>query len=137
VVAQPRGGGSFDIGRLTPEARARVPLREVKPVFLECSFQDERRMRDTLGLEKAVEDALRAEASRGRSSALVFVEAREMPGAYEIVGRYRARDGAVTVSLRVFRGEEETATFCVDGRVADVAKMAAEIVRQALDRIPE
>ena len=136
MVAQPKGGASFDIGRLTPEAQAKVPLTEVKPLFLMTSFQDERRMRDTLGLQKAVEEALRTVASRGREAPLVFVEAREMPGAFEIAGRYRVKDGRVMVTAALFRGEEEVATFTLEGPESDLPGLAERIVEQARNCIP-
>ena len=59
-----------------------------------------------------------------------------MPGAYEIAGRYRVNDGAVKVTVMLFRGEEEVATFSVEGQASDSEAIAARIVDRALDRIP-
>jgi hypothetical protein len=130
VLAQPKGGASFDIGRLTAEARAKVPLQEAKPLFVRCSFQEERRLKDVLGLERAVNEALRGDPS------LIFVDACEMPGALQLIGRYVVKDGTVTLTSVLFRGEEEMATFAVEGPETDVAGLTLKILSEALNRIP-
>jgi WD40 repeat protein len=124
VLAQPKGGASFDIGKLTAAARAQVPLQAAKPVFVRSTFQDERRPRDLLNLGPAVEEALRADSS------VIFVDARAMAGAFEITGRYDLGGGTTAVHVTVWRDEEEVAAFTVEGPEADVAGLAARIAEE-------
>ena len=79
---------------------------------------------------------MRAEASRGREAPVVFVDAREMPDAYEIAGRYGVEDGQVTVTAVLFRGEEEVASFTVAGPKTELAGLARRLAREALARAP-
>ena len=135
VVAAPKGGASFDIGRLTGEDKAKVPLQAVRPIVLRANFQDERRPRDTLGLAKLVDERLRDASSRGRDAPLVFIDAGEFPDACEIGGRYRVEDGKVAVEVTVFRGEEEIGRFSIDGSADDLEALATRIVDEAGQRL--
>ena len=59
VVASP-GGQSFDIGQLTAEDKALIPLQAVRPLVLRSNFQDDKRLRDHLELGRRVNEQLRA-----------------------------------------------------------------------------
>lgn len=135
VVAIPKGGQPFPIGRLTAEDQTRIPLQAVRPLLLRCSLQDELKVRDHLGLSKRVNERLREASASGRSAKLVFVEAEEFPDAYGLTGRYRLAGENVTVTLNLFRGAEEVASFKVEGSKADLNALAETIVRAAEQRL--
>ena len=59
-----------------------------------------------------------------------------MPGAFEIAGRYRVKDGAVDVTAVLFRGEENIAEFTAKGTSDDVIGLAERIVEEARSRTP-
>jgi hypothetical protein len=82
-----------------------------------------------------VDEVLRGASSRGREAPLVFVDAREMPSAYAIAGRYVRKDGRTTVAAALFRGDAEVATFTVEGDEADVPGLARRVVEEARARI--
>lgn len=126
IVASPKGA-SFDIGRLTAEDRAKVPLQTVKPVVIRCSFQEEKRVRDTLNLAKRVNDRLRDSSSTPRGAKLVFVDAEEFPGGIQAAGRYKIADGRVKVSVTLFDGEKEISQFTLEGEEEKPDEMAAKI----------
>jgi hypothetical protein len=46
------------------------------------------------------------------------------------------KDGTVTVTTVLFRGEEEVATFTTAGPEMDVDRLAASIVEQTRSRVP-
>jgi hypothetical protein len=135
VVATPRGGASFDIGRLTSADTPQIPLAKVRPLVLRVNFQDELRFRDHLGLTKQVNDALRELSARGQEAPLVFVDALEFPEAYLLAGRYRVKNDTVTVTLLLFRGEDEVGQFRIEGTTADLARLSHEISRTLTEGI--
>jgi WD40 repeat protein len=135
LIAVPTGGSSFDIGRVAEEDKRRIPIVAVRPIVLRTSFQDEDRVRDHLDLAAQVNEHLREAATRSGQSGLVFVDADEFPGAWELRGRYRVRNGRVTVTVLVFQGNVELARFDVSGETATTAELAVEIVRQAESRL--
>ena len=130
LIAVPRGGASFDIGRVPPERRHEIPLEPVKPVFVRPAFMD-RRSRTAHELVRAVSDALRdASASRGEQS-LVFVDAAEMPSAYELSGTYAVEGDTAEVEVFVWQGEREVATFRISGDNDALPALATQIVHRA------
>jgi WD40 repeat protein len=135
VIASPKGGQPFPIGRLTAEDQARIPLQAVRPLVLRCSLQDEVKVRDHLGLSKRVNERLREASASGRSAKLVFVEAEEFPEAYGLTGRYRLVGETVTVTLTLFHGADEVARFKVEGSKTDLNALAGQIVREAEQRL--
>ena len=68
----------------------------MRPIFVRSSFRlDVRRTRDPLRLRARVDEALRAEASRGREAPLVYIDAAEAVDAYFVSGLYAIENGAV------------------------------------------
>jgi len=134
-IAIPLGGSSFDIGQIGDEDKARIPLASVRPLFLQCNFQDEVRPIDHLKLMAHVNDALREASAREHNATLVYVEASELPDAYLLAGRYRVEDGNVNARVSVFKGEEEAGSFTVEGNTSNLVQLAARIVAEAESRI--
>ncbi len=135
VVAAPKGGQSFPIGLLTAKDRELIPLQAARPMVQRCSLQDEVKIRDTLGLTRLVNDRLREASAVGRGAGLVFVDTAEFPGAYELAGRYRVKGDAVSVTMTLFRGEKEVASFTVAGGRARLEALAAAITRDLEKRL--
>jgi hypothetical protein len=129
--AMPRGGGSFDLGRLLAEDLPRIPVRAARPLFLRSNFQDAKRYVDVLGLARLVDRALDQVAARGGQGSLVFVDAAEMPDAYQIGGRYSVADGRVLLDFSLLRGTEVVADFHLEGSTQDLPDLAARAVEAA------
>ena len=126
TIASPRGS-SFDVGQLTAADRTKVPLQSAKPVVLRANFQDEKRVRDVLGLSKLVDDRLREASAAPRAAKLVFVDAAEFPGALLAAGRYKQDGDKVTVRVTLFEGDKEKATIVVEGTASQPDELAARI----------
>src|SRR4029079_17388605 len=58
LLAVPRGGSSFPIGRLPREARDTIQLAPVRLIVLRAELEDEATWLDGLGLTRQVNDAL-------------------------------------------------------------------------------
>ena len=133
-------GLSFDIGQLTAEDRENVPLQPVRPVVLRSSFQEEKRVRDSLGLTKRVDDRLREASAAPRGAKLVFFDAMDFPGAMQAAGRYKIEGDNVTVAVTLFQGEKEAAEFTVVGikdQADDLAiRIAAEFEKRLGTMVP-
>ena len=114
VISSPKGS-SFDIGRVTSEDRAAIPLQTVRTLVLRSNFQNEDTFDDDLMLAVHVDAALRDAESRGGETPLVYVDAASLPDAYRIAGRYRRAGGKVTVEVRLLGGEKPTQFTVTDG----------------------
>ena len=130
TVASPLGGSSFDIGQVTGADQAQIPLAQVKPLVLRASFQDADRWSDDLELTKRVNEALRMASSRSQGAPLVYVDALEFPDAYRLAGRYQVEDEKIEVRIKVFRGKEDAGELTVAGNTADIAQVAADILKE-------
>ena len=65
----------------------------------------------------------------------MFVDAREMPDAYRVVGRYAAAQGKVTVTLRLVGGKDKVAPFTVAGDAAKPDELAARVAAEVEKRL--
>jgi hypothetical protein len=135
VIASPKGGASFDIGQLIGGDRDAIPLQTTRPLVLRTSFQEEETFDDVLDLAKRVDELLRNTSARGPQASLVFVDARELPDAYRLRGRYRIRDGWVQIDARLFQQRELAAEFSVRGKEEDVDDLATQIVQEVERRL--
>jgi hypothetical protein len=135
VIASPKGS-SFDIGRLTDEDKARIPLQSNRPLVLRTLFQEERDFEDVLELGKRVDELLRDTSARGRQAPLVFVDARELPGACRLAGRYRIVEGEqVQVNVNLAVGADRRERFQVVGNRSALDALAAEVVKETERRL--
>jgi WD40 repeat protein len=133
IVAQPRGGGSFDIGRLTDDDRNGLELRSVRPLFTRSRFFDRAEDDDVHNLAREV-DALLKEHSAGRDARLNFVDAREAADAYRIAGSYTTRGDTVHVRFRV-RGKTDSEFITVGGQASDLANLACRILAEVRQHV--
>jgi hypothetical protein len=130
LVASPKGA-SFDIGQVTAEDRARIPLQSVRPLVLRTNFQEEQQFDDVLGLGKQVDERLRGVSTRGRPASLVFVDAKDLPNAYRLAGRYRLDNGKVTVVVNVFQASRKAGQFSITGDRTNLEALVNQIVEAA------
>jgi uncharacterized caspase-like protein/WD40 repeat protein len=86
--AQGQSGGTFPVGFLAEGVR--IPLKEALPIVGRADLQDEVEYRDTIGLEPALNAALREEsdAASGTAAPFLFIDNETFPGAYRLIGRY-------------------------------------------------
>ena len=134
TIASPRGA-SFDIGRLTTADRVKVPLQSVKPVVLRSVFQLEKPARDSLGLSRRVNDRLREASATPRGANLVYVDADEFPGGIQPSGRYKIVGARVIISVSLFAGARETASFTVEGAADKPDELAGRIAAEVEKRL--
>jgi len=131
IVAAPRLGTSFDIGRVTSEDKTQIPLATPRPLVLRANFQDEERFDDHLSLTQRINQQLRELSARGRKAPLIFVDTAEFPEAYSLAGRYRLAGETLQVTFRLFRGKERVGEFTVSGNPAALEQLAADILQAA------
>ena len=134
IVATPRGAQSFDVGRVTADDQARIPLASPRPMVVRAQFQDEEAYLDGIGLTRRVNDALREVQARDASAPLVFVDAEAIEGAYVLVGRYRVEGEAIPVTARIFLRGEVVGEVEVTGDASDldglVQRLLGAVTRQ-------
>jgi hypothetical protein len=134
-IFSPYGSQSFDIGELNEEDRSAIILAQPKPMFLMSAFQEEESLDDVLGIEKLVDDRFLAMSSKGDTTPLIFVYAKEYPDAYRIRGQYTISGETVSARVNVFRGKEKVASFTLEGNINDLESLAREIASKAFDTI--
>ena len=131
ILAFPTNGGSFDIGIV--DAKVKIPLAQVKPVFIRNNFQDEESLDDVLGLTEALEQNFRQMTARGGQSRLLYVDVKEYENAYSMKGLYHITGNAVQVRVRLFKGKTLVGEeFQVSGTKDDVPGLAKSILEQVM-----
>jgi hypothetical protein len=132
-----RKADSFDIGQLTGDDRNVIPLRSPKPMLLRPIVLNEQLAYDNLNLEPILRARLREESfarSRGRESAVVFIEADEMPGAIKPSGLYSLNGSSLRAKI-ILRREGDTKEIQVEGAGTDldgfIEKTTQAVIRAA------
>ena len=128
MLAFPAGGGSFDIGIV--DGTVKIPVSQVKPVFIRNNFQDEASFDDVLGLTPALADYFRGITVKGAKAELIYVDVTEYANAYSMKGRYSINGDAVEVRGRLFQGKETKGEFQVTGKKDDVPGLAQLILEK-------
>jgi len=127
VLAFPVDGGSFYIGRVNENVK--IPLSQLKPIFIRNVFQDEEAFDDVLGLGDALEEYFRQQNAKGAQSKLIYVDVKDYENAYSMKGRYTIRENEVEVSLRLFKGKTVVGgEFNVNGKKDDVPGLVKQIL---------
>jgi len=126
ILAFPAGGASFDIGIV--DAQVKIPLAQVKPVFIRNVFQDEDELDDVIGLTSALENYFRELTVKGAEAPIIFVDVKEYENAYSIKGRYKLSGDAVELRGRLFRGKTAKGEFTVTGKKTNLPGLVEAIV---------
>jgi WD40 repeat protein len=113
VLAFPAQGESFDIGIVTDQVK--IPVTQVKPVFIRNNFQDQDAYDDVLGLTEAVAVHFQGLTARGAQAKIIYVDVSEYENAYSIKGRYTVKGENVVVRGRLFQGKTAVGDFKVNG----------------------
>jgi hypothetical protein len=128
----PKGGASFDIGRLTEEDRRAVPMKKTRPLFVRSNFQDARLFRDRLELGRRVNGLLLNSSHSARGGGgVVFIDAESFSEAFALTGRYRVEGADVVVDVNLFLGDAVVGEFALKGAVNDLDRLAKEITAAA------
>ena len=131
TLAFPINGGSFDIGIVNENVK--IPLAQVKPVFIRNNFLDEEAIDDVLGLTDALEQNFRKITVRGGQSNIIFVDVKAYENAYSMKGIYQVTGNAVQVRVRLFKGKALVGEeFEVRGRKDDVPGLVGLILARVL-----
>lgn len=128
ILAFPTGGGSFDIGLVTKDVK--IPVAQVKPVFIRNNFQEESSFDDVLGLNEALTDYFEGLTAKGAQADIVFVDAATYENAYSIKGRYRMEGETVTVDGKLYKGKTAQGAFQVTGKKTDVPALAEALLEK-------
>ncbi len=127
VLAFPAGGSSFDIGIVN--ASVKIPVAQVKPVFIRNNFTNDDTFTDDLKLTKALENYFRELTAKGALAELIYVDVNEYENAYSIKGRYTTAGESVQVRGRLFNGETAVGgEFQVTGKKNDLQGLVEGIV---------
>jgi len=128
ILAFPVSGASFDIGIV--DAQVKIPLAQVKPVFIRNNFQDEDTFDDVLGLTPALAGYFQEITARGAQANLIYVDVSEYENAYSMKGRYKVNGDAVEVRGKLFKGKTAKGEFQVTGKKSDMPGLVEAIVEK-------
>ena len=82
-------------------------MEDVKPIFIRSNFQEEDRMKDVIGISKALDSYL-IDASSGQTSrGIIFVDVPDYESAYSITGRYTLEADNVSLRGNIFKGTDD------------------------------
>lgn len=128
ILAFPNNGASFDIGIV--DAQVKIPLAQVKPVFIRNNFQDEDSFDDVLGLTPALASYFQQLTLEGAQASLIYVDVAEYENAYSMKGRYKQNGDAVEVRGRLFKGKTSKGEFQVTGKKSELPGLVEAIVEK-------
>jgi WD40 repeat protein len=131
MLAFPVGGASFDIGIVDASVRKKIPVAQIKPVFVRNVFLDIDESDDVLELGQALNDYFRGFTVKGSQAELIFVDVPDYENAYSIRGTYTMKGDEVQVRGRLRKGKERVGDeFTVMGKKDDVRGLVNAIMAQ-------
>lgn len=135
VVARPTGGSTFDLGRLTGDARLKLPVRTPKPYVTRSLFIDPEQSGDVQGLVAKLDAALREASAPGTNAPFVFWNTDPVEDAYRIAGTYRLVDGGIEATFKLWQGTRKPVSEKLVV-TASLERLPAEILERALEHLP-
>lgn len=132
---------SFVVGRLLPDDAQRIQLAPERPAFIRSIMIDERARRDSLGVDRALNELLRSEEDAG---AIRYWPVDAAADAYQIAGGYRVEGSSVTLEVILYHGQDEVARIeSVEvkldspqvGAAESVAESVLEHLRPSLEQL--
>ncbi|MCO6479377.1 MAG: caspase family protein [Phaeodactylibacter sp.] len=133
MMAFPGGGQSFPIGIVNDQVK--IPVAQVKPVFVRNTFMDEVLLNDHLGLTRNMEQQFQEISAKGAGAELIYVDIPQFPNAFAIRGLYRVEGEQVIGRARLFRGERALGEILFRGKKERPEEMVEQIMEQALEAI--
>ncbi len=134
ILAFPANGGSFDIGIVNEHVK--IPLAQMKPVFIRNNFQDEDAFEDVLGLTNALEQHFLKMTAKGAQSKIIYWDVKEYENAWSMKGRYRVTGNAVDLRVRLFKGKTMIGEeFKVNGTKDDLPGLVKSILSQVMGMV--
>ena len=140
LVLAPRGGASFDIGRLVEADRKTLPLAQPKPLILRPLLSNAEDGDDNLKLASLVGKRLADDSfttPRGAAVTTVYVDADELAGAVRPAGTYTIDGTKVSVRLVLKRDGQTLNKATIDGSTDDLPGLTiqiAEAIRQGIKK---
>jgi len=129
VVATPSSTNSFDFGQVTDSVRYKIPLAQVKPLFIKSNFQDELVYEDILDLSEKLDETF-ADISDDADASIIFINVRKYPKAYAVKGRYSLNDnGSITLTAKLIKDKIPIGDVEVYGQDMD------ELISNLLDEV--
>ncbi|MFZ4632914.1 MAG: caspase family protein [Saprospiraceae bacterium] len=131
ILAFPNNGASFDIGIV--DGQVKIPLAQVKPVFIRNVFQDEVELDDVIGLTDALEKHFRELTAKGAQADIIFVDVKEYENAYSFKGLYSVKGDEVVVRVRLRKGKTQVGEeFTVTGKKSDLPALVEAILEKGV-----
>jgi WD40 repeat protein len=136
------GSGSFDIGELSAEERAAIPLAATKPFISRPLFLNLALYRDNLRLGDALANRFRSEgessaAGQPGSLGAIYIDQDEFPGAVSAKGAYTVEHDRVSVTVVLTRNDQEFARLAVEGATDNIPALSAAIASQIERALPK
>jgi hypothetical protein len=125
-LVTPTNAASFDIGLITEDVK--IPIKQVKPLFVKSNFQDEERFKDVLRLSSAVDQHLINATSGPNSKGIVFINADQFKNAYSINGRYKVVENQITADVNIYKGDDKIGEFQSSGTKNEMDQLVEQIL---------
>jgi len=129
---------SFDIGMLSTEDRAAIPLSVPRPLVLRPTFINDTLAQDDLRITSSVTEALRAESSRKTrksSGRIVFIDADEMSSAIRPAGIYNVDEGKVKLKLNLVLDNRVISSLNIEGTIKDIKGFMALVTETVIQEV--
>ncbi len=132
VIASPSSTSSFDFGQVTDSIRYKIPLEEVKPLFIKSNFQHETLYEDVLDLGDQLDKTFTTIGDDADAN-ILFINVKKYPKAYSIKGRYKIdTNGMILLSAKLLKdkaviGDIELSSQNVENLIEEVLNQVVEL----------
>lgn len=134
VVATPSSTNSFDFGQVTDSVRYKIPLAQVKPLFIRSNFQHETEYEDILDLSDKLDETF-VDISDDADASIIFINVKKYPKAYSIKGRYSINDnGSILLSAKMIKDKTTIGTIEVYGK--DEQELIDNLLDEVIELLP-
>ena len=130
-----KGAESFDIGKLSKDDKAKIPLAGSKPIFVMSMFQNTDSFDDNLYLGEKTDEKLRELTAKGVKAPLILIETRDFPGAYKIRGQYTISGNKVKLKVKIFEDKTIIKTIDIYGNKDNIDDLTEQIIRKTVETI--
>src|SRR5690606_1336750 len=108
---------------LNAEDRTQIPLASPKPVFVRSVFINIDEQEDNLNLSAYIDEQLDAISSKGSTSTIIFVDAKQYPDGCKVSGIYSQIGSQWHLKGKLKCGEEETAFQIISPTIDELKQL--------------
>lgn len=135
VIAIPRGGSTFSLGKASPQIQKKIRIATPKPVLISSIFLDSQTFNDSLKISVALDEYFSIQQAKGKDAPFVFMNLKSLDVAHYVRGLYNRRQAQVELEGRVFKAEKEIGRFQTQAEIGKEQELVERIAWKVVEII--